>query len=57
METLTFTLTIEEANTILEGLQELPAKICNPLSNKIKQQAQEQLIAIEAANNKTTDAQ
>jgi len=50
MELLTFNLTIDEANTILEGLQELPAKICNPLSNKIKQQAQEQLLAIEAAN-------
>lgn len=40
---LTFTLTIEEANAILAGLQELPGKICNPLSAKLQKQAQEQL--------------
>ena len=38
-----FKLTIEEANQILAGLQELPAKICNPLTNKLVKQAQEQL--------------
>lgn len=36
-------LSIEEINHILEGLQELPGKICNPLSAKIQQQAQKQL--------------
>jgi hypothetical protein len=36
-------LTIEEANTILAGLQELPAKVSNPLTNKLVKQAQEQL--------------
>jgi hypothetical protein len=54
---LTFTLTIDEANTILQGLLELPAKVCNPLSNKIKQQAQEQIQVLEATNSKTTEAE
>jgi hypothetical protein len=36
-------VTIEEANTILAGLQELPAKKANPLTNKLVKQAQEQL--------------
>jgi hypothetical protein len=40
---LTLTLTVEEANTILAGLQELPAKVSNPLTNKLVRQAQEQL--------------
>jgi hypothetical protein len=38
-------LTIEEINTVLAGLQELPGKICNPMSAKIQQQAQQQLPA------------
>lgn len=42
--TLTFKdLTIQEANAILAGLQELPAKVCNPLTQKLQQQAQQQL--------------
>lgn len=36
-------LSIEEINNILQGLQELPGKICNPLSLKIQQQADQQL--------------
>jgi hypothetical protein len=36
-------VTVEEANTILAGLQELPAKKANPLTNKLVKQAQEQL--------------
>jgi hypothetical protein len=40
---LTFKVTIEEANHILAGLQELPGKICNPLSVKLQTQAKEQL--------------
>lgn len=36
-------LTIEEINHVLAGLQELPGKICNPLTVKIQKQAQEQL--------------
>jgi len=44
METeLTFNLTVNEANTILMALQEMPAKIANPLTAKIQQQAQPQL--------------
>jgi len=44
----TFALNLEEANIILASLQELPAKICNPLSEKIKAQAQEQIAAMQA---------
>jgi hypothetical protein len=47
--TFNFALTLEEANVILAALQELPAKICNPLSEKIKNQAQEQIAAMQAA--------
>jgi len=36
-------LTIEEINNLLAGLQELSAKICNPLTNKIQKQASQQL--------------
>lgn len=40
---ITLKITVEEANTILAGLQELPAKVSNPLTNKLVKQAQEQL--------------
>jgi len=40
---LTFTFTVQEANTILMALQEMPAKVANPLTAKIQQQAQPQL--------------
>jgi hypothetical protein len=40
---LKFEFTIEETNNILAGLQELSAKICNPLTVKIQKQANEQL--------------
>ena len=40
---LKFEFTIEETNNLLAGLQELSAKICNPLTVKIQKQAQEQL--------------
>jgi len=36
-------LSIEEINNVLAGLQELSAKICNPLTVKIQSQANEQL--------------
>jgi hypothetical protein len=36
-------LSVDEINTILAGLQELPAKKANPLTVKIQQQAQTQL--------------
>jgi len=41
---INLTLSVAEVNNILAGLQELPAKICNPLSQKIQQQAQPQLL-------------
>jgi hypothetical protein len=37
-----FKLTPDEANNILTALQELPAKIANPLTKKLMEQAQEQ---------------
>lgn len=46
---ITLKLTVEEANTILAGLQELPAKVSNPLTNKLVRQAQEQLSTKEPA--------
>jgi len=45
---LKFEFSIQETNTILTALQELPAKIANPLSTKIQQQAQPQLPKPEA---------
>ncbi len=36
-------LSVDEVNFILAGLQELPGKICNPMSMKIKGQAESQL--------------
>ena len=42
---LTLELSIDEINAVLAGLQELPGKICNPLTVKIQQQAQKQLPA------------
>lgn len=41
--TITITLSIQEANAVLAGIQELPAKIANPLTEKIRQQASTQL--------------
>ena len=41
-------LTVEEINNVLAGLQELSAKICNPLTVKIQKQASEQLPKTEA---------
>jgi hypothetical protein len=41
--TLKFEFTVEEANIVLAGLQELPAKVANPLTTKIQKQAAEQL--------------
>ena len=41
------TLTVEQWNKVLEALQELPAKIANPINNLIVNQAQEQLKVID----------
>jgi hypothetical protein len=46
MNNLTFTLselTLDDVNVILAALQEVPAKICNPLSQKIRAQAEAQV--------------
>lgn len=45
---LKFELTLNEANVVLNALQELPAKICNPLSEKITTQAKAQIEALQA---------
>jgi len=37
-----FTFTEQEANAILQAIQELPAKIANPLTQKIQEQAKNQ---------------
>jgi len=42
-------LSVDEVNCVLAGLQELPAKIANPLSQKIREQAEAQLPKQEAA--------
>lgn len=41
----TFTLTEQEASLILNALQEIPAKYCNPLTKKLQDQAREQVAA------------
>ena len=42
-------LSVDEVNCVLAGLQELPAKIANPLSQKIREQAEAQLPKQESA--------
>jgi hypothetical protein len=44
---LTITLNLNEINAVLAGLQELPGKVCNPLTQKITEQAKEQLKAMQ----------
>lgn len=39
----TFTLLEKEANLVLTALQELPAKLANPLTKKMQEQAQAQM--------------
>jgi hypothetical protein len=45
--TFNFELSLEEANVILAALQEVPAKLCNPISEKIKTQAESQIAAMQ----------
>jgi hypothetical protein len=45
MKTFTFTFTEEEANWVLNAIQELPAKIANPLTKSLQEQAQAQIAA------------
>lgn len=54
--TFTFELDLNEANAILAGLQELPGKVCNPISDKIKAQAQKQIDAMQAEQAPNDDA-
>ena len=44
-----FTFNEQEANAILNAIQELPAKVANPLSQKMQQQAKQQVDAAAAA--------
>ena len=44
----TFTVTDQEANLLIAGLQELPARVANPLTQKLQSQAQEQMPKTEA---------
>lgn len=41
--TFTLSLTLEETNAVLGSLQELPAKIANPITQKIREQAEAQI--------------
>lgn len=50
---ISLSLTVEEVNQLLLGLQEMPAKICNPLSTKIHVQAESQIPKEE--NNKSSE--
>jgi hypothetical protein len=50
--TFTFTFDLNEANAILAGLQELPGKVCNPITEKLKAQAQEQIAAMQPVEEK-----
>lgn len=46
MQPISFTFTdlsLDETNVILAALQELPAKLCNPITDKLKTQAQPQI--------------
>jgi len=45
-----FKITYDEANLILAGLQELPAKVANPLTQKLQEQAKQQLAVISEEN-------
>lgn len=44
----TFKVTEQEANIIVTALQELPAKIANPVTQKLQSQAKEQMPPEEA---------
>lgn len=46
---LTLNLDLNEINAVLAALQELPGKICNPLTQKITEQAKEQIAELQAA--------
>lgn len=43
MKEFTFVLTEDEANIVLHALQEMPARVANPLTKKLQEQAAEQI--------------
>lgn len=43
----TFKLSEQEANALLTAIQELPARIANPLTKKLQDQAQAQMAKTE----------
>lgn len=47
--TFTLSLTLEETNAVLGSLQELPAKIANPIAQKIREQAEAQIRKLQEA--------
>jgi hypothetical protein len=55
MKTFTFTFTEDEANLVLNAIQELPAKFANPLTKKLQEQAQAQIAATAEANKEPTN--
>lgn len=55
--TLDVSLELSEINAILAALQELPGKVCNPLSEKIKSQVVPQLQALQPAAADQTAAE
>ena len=50
---LQFQFTEQEINAILAGLQELPGKVCNPITKLIHEQAEPQVKAYREANGIT----
>lgn len=56
MQQFTFTLTTDEANAILNAIQDLPARVANPLTEKIQKQAREQLEARREADEQAAKA-
>lgn len=50
MKEYTFTLTEDEANVVLHALQELPARVANPLTKKLQEQAAAQQTEKETTN-------
>jgi hypothetical protein len=55
--TFTIEINLEETNMVLAALQELPAKLCNPLSEKIKSQAQSQIAEMQAVTQEPATEQ
>lgn len=45
----TFTFTEQEATLVINAIQELPAKLANPLTQKIQEQARQQASSAEEA--------